>query len=58
MSKRLRPILSPPGRGMYPFPKRANNGPTIIIEPLKELPSFLKFADSKYFKFTWSAVKA
>ena len=57
VSKRRRPILSPPGFGIYPLPKRANNGPTIIIEPLKPLPSSLNSADSKYFKLTSSALK-
>ncbi|CAI8296160.1 MAG: Uncharacterised protein [Flavobacterium sp. SCGC AAA160-P02] len=57
VSSLLLPILSPPGLGIYPFPKRANKGPTIIIEPRKELPSFLNSGDSKYPKFISSALK-
>ena len=50
MSSLLLPILSPPGLGIYPFPKRANNGPTIMIDPRRELPSRLNSRDSKYSK--------
>ena len=41
VSKRLLPILSPPGEGIRPFLKRANVGPNNITEPLRAAAFFL-----------------
>ena len=50
VSRRRRPILSPPGFGRYPLPNLASIGPKIITLPLRRVDFSVNFSDSKYEK--------
>ena len=58
MSNLLLPILSPPGRGMDPFPKRDNIGPTSMIEPRSCFASFLYCEEFRKSILTLSALNS